>query len=451
MDSAWPPGAAEGWNRHSHQREETAIIPLRLARPSNIPRRPIRALGPAVTGALALAIAGCQFGPSALKISHTQYNQALQESAAEQLLLNLVRLRYGEAPVFLEVGSVSAQFVFDQSGDIAGTLNENVGAQRGNPDVLRLGGSLGYTERPTISYAPLSGDDFVQRLLSPISLNTIVLLTHSGWRMDRVFRLIVQEMNGLENARAASGPTPASAPAYAGFADAARLLWSLQEKRLIELGYETVTEEVSDPINIAALTADALVQAAKAGHRFRAVANGNSYVLTRQVRRLVVRFGQDPKGEEGVPALREALRLQAGKQEYRLVPSASVRTIGAAAQTAGESVAIDARSLLGVMFYLSQGVQVPKAHVRGGRVTTTQDVSGPFDWSSVLGRLFKVHSSTLPPRGAAVAVHHRGYWFYILDTDQDSKSTFSLLGQLFTLQAGSAKGTTPVLTLPIGG
>lgn len=406
----------------------------------------------AVVGVIVLLIAGCQFGPAALKISHTQYNQALQESSAEQLLLNLVRLRYGEAPVFLEVGSISAQFVFDQSGDITGTLNEDVGAQKGNPDVLRIGGSIGYTERPTISYAPLSGDDFVQRLLSPISLDTVVLLTHSGWRMDRVFRLIVQEMNGLENARTASGPTPTSAPTYKRFLNAARLLRSLQQKRLIELGYETVTVEVSDPIGAAALTANDLVQAAKAGHRFRAVADGKrDFVLTRQARRLIIRLGQDLRGEEDVTALREALRLQPDKPQYRLVAAAGVGTVGKDAQIGRESVSIDARSLLGVMFYLSQGIEVPKSHVRAGRVTSTQDADGPFDWSAVLGNLFKVHTKALPPRGAAVAVRHRGYWFYILDTDQDSKSTFFLLGQLFTLQAGSAKGTAPVLTLPLGG
>ena len=425
----------------------------------SIRRIPARVL--AAAGAVTLLSVGCQFGPAALKLSHTQYNQALQESSAEQLLLNLVRLRYGEAPVFLEVGSVSAQFVFDQSGDITGTLNEDVGAQKGNPDILRLGGSIGYTERPTISYAPLSGDDFVQRLLSPISLDTVVLLTHSGWRMDRVFRLIVQEMNGLENARAASGPTPASAPAYEGFLNAARLLRSLQERRLVELGYETVTEEVSDPIRVSALTADALVQAAKAGHRFRAVADGKSFVLTRQLRRLVVRLGKEPDSDSGEstlgnppqrkPTLRESLRIQEEKREYLLVPAAGARTVGEDAEVVSENISIDTRSLLGVMFYLSQGIEVPEPHVRAGRVTTTQDVSGPFDWAVVLKKLFKVSSCALPPRDAAVAVRHRGYWFYILDTDQDSKATFSLLGQLFTLQAGSAKGATPVLTLPIGG
>jgi len=52
---------------------------------------------------------------------------------------------------------------------------------------------------------------------------------------------------------------------------------------------------------------------------------------------------------------------------------------------------------------------------------------------------------------AAVRVRYRDHWFYIPDEDLASKSTFSLLAQLFALQAGSGDGLRPVLTLPVGG
>lgn len=45
----------------------------------------------------------------------------------------------------------------------------------------------------------------------------------------------------------------------------------------------------------------------------------------------------------------------------------------------------------------------------------------------------------------------RGSWFYIDDSDLDSKSTFSMLMQLFALQSGNSDGMTPVLTIPVGG
>ena len=406
----------------------------------------------AVVAVLTLAATGCQLGPTALKISHTQYNQALQQTSAEQLLLNLVRLRYGESPVFLEVGSVSAQFVFDQGGDLTGTLNENIGAQRGNPDVLRIGGNIGYTERPTITYSPLSGDEFVQRLLSPIGLDNLVLLTHSGWRMDRVLRLVVQEMSTLENARTASGPTPAISPDYQPFAQAARLLRSLQANKQVELGYKTVTETLSDPIPAKLITADALVEAAKVGNRFRSTAGGKSFVLTRKTRRLVLRLPTGHGAAKEAQAVRKLLKLRADQTEYDVIPAGTSTAHRLREQSQRQSLVIDTRSLLGVMFYLSQGVDIPPTHRRSGLVTITIKNTGePFDWSGVLDHLFSVSSQIMPPKHAAIAVRHRGYWFYIKDTDQNAKSTFALLGQLFTLQAGSAQSTPLVLTLPVGG
>ena len=81
-------------------------------------------------------------------------------------------------------------------------------------------------KKPTITYLPLNGADYVKNVLSPISLDTILLLTRSGWAADRVFRLTVNKINGVNNASEASGPTPSSAPTYKGF----RLLAS-QNKR----------------------------------------------------------------------------------------------------------------------------------------------------------------------------------------------------------------------------
>jgi hypothetical protein len=67
--------------------------------------------------------------------------------------------------------------------------------------------------------------------------------------------------------------------------------------------------------------------------------------------------------------------------------------------------------------------------------------------------LFEVRSSDSwrRPPDAAFSVRHRGRWFYIADGDQTTKSTFLLLANLFTLQAGEVDEVKPVLTLPVGG
>jgi hypothetical protein len=69
-----------------------------------------------VLGGSLLALAGCStLGPRLLKGERGSYNLALQYTNDEQLLLNVVRLRYRDTPVFLEIGSLSTQFSFEAS------------------------------------------------------------------------------------------------------------------------------------------------------------------------------------------------------------------------------------------------------------------------------------------------------------------------------------------------
>ena len=66
------------------------------------------------------------------------------------------------------------------------------------------------------------------------------------------------------------------------------------------------------------------------------------------------------------------------------------------------------------------------------------------------GKVMTIHSQEEEPQRAYLAVQHRGWWFYIADDDQTSKTTFSLLNILFSLQSASGKGKSPLLTLPVG-
>ena len=71
-----------------------------------------------------------------------------------------------------------------------------------------------------------------------------------------------------------------------------------------------------------------------------------------------------------------------------------------------------------------------------------------FNWKDVMGDLFQVHSSRLPPHDAAVRVTFRGYWFYIDDSDISSKSTFNLMLELFNLEIRAGGGQQlPLLTI----
>ena len=217
-----------------------------------------------ITWLLLILTAGCA-GPMALRHSRQNYNEAIQETSGEQLLLNLVRLRYGDRPSFLELTSVSTQFTFEEASSLGIDIPESA------LDKLSLGMAFAASERPTVTYDPLRGGEFVERLISPLKEETIILLIRSGWSIERILRMTVQDMNGLENARRASGPTPEtiSQQEYWDFLQAVNGLRDLQIQNKIRVGYEESTKYLSGAIPESQVNADSFVEAARQGWKLQ--------------------------------------------------------------------------------------------------------------------------------------------------------------------------------------
>ena len=292
---------------------------------------------------------------------------------------------------------MASQFTLSSSANASATLQEGVNGLFG------LGGSVGMSEKPTVTYSPLQGDRFIQRVLSPLPLQTIVLLFHSGWSIERIFRLCFQRMNHLKNAPGASGPTPSNAPHYREFASAVKFLRALQVRDAISLSYH---EEHGVP-------------------------------------QLILHINEEEKNREAARQFALAVNVEPGKTRYVLAFSPAFNKT--------DQVKVVTRSLLGIMFYISQAVEVPREDVLQGKVTQTKTVEGNvFDWREVTGDLLRIRSNSENPQTGSMNIHYRGTWFYIDDSDLSSKSTFSLLAQIFSLQAGKIKDNAPLLTLPIG-
>lgn len=399
-----------------------------------------------------LPLVGCQIGPRAMTLGHPEYASAIGKVSDEQLLLNLVRLRYRATPVWLEVSSISTQFEASASGDASATLNEDVGSVgANNPDAFGLGVGIGYAERPTISYSVLGGEQFTKRLLTPISVSGVSLLADSGWRADRVLLLMAERVNGLKNAPRASGPTPADEPEFREFLEATRLIQKLERAGSIDFEFSTRVEQISDPLPRQNVDGDMLINAAKAGSEFRLGDDGQTMALTREKRVLILRVTDPAHDAPDVARLRSLLKLKPGSRRYDLVDPADGEYDPLANAPAFGNISIDTRSLLGVMYYLANGVAVPPEHQIDGPVTQTRDENGqPFDWGQLLDGFFKVQHSKRRPSNAAVSVRYRGLWFYIPESDKSSLSTFALLHQLASVTSGERQGAAPVLTLPVG-
>src|SRR5215467_8476306 len=105
---------------------------------------------------LVLMAIGCTtgFGPKAVRGERPDYNQQIARAADAELLLNVVRLRYNDSPLFLELGGVVAQYSYDASLNAAGQISGS------GPNSASVGTALAYSEKPTITYTPLSGEEF---------------------------------------------------------------------------------------------------------------------------------------------------------------------------------------------------------------------------------------------------------------------------------------------------
>ena len=152
---------------------------------------------------------------------------------------------------------------------------------------------------------------------------------------------------------------------------------------------------------------------------------------------------KDAKNTKPALAFARAVGAAPGKSMYILNHFSSLAQV--------EHLRVVPRSFLGIMFYLSQSIQIPERDILKGKVTLTKNSDGgKFDWFDVTGELLTIRSSAEEPPRATVRVFYRDTWFYIDDTDLDSKSTFSLLTQIYALQSGAIKDVDPILTIGIG-
>ncbi len=373
-----------------------------------------------------LLLHGCTwFGGKALPADRNTYNIALQRSNDEELLLNLVRLKYRDTPLFLKVGSISSQSTFTSSAKASATLPVT------GTDIFGLGGDASLSIKPTVNYTPLQGKEFNQQYLSRVKLETILLLIHSGWRIDRIFSVCLQRLGSYGNAVSASSPTPALAPDFEDFARAAKLFHFMQFADVFEISLVQVPKEPINPKN-QKYTPLLLVDRKSQGKK------GNS---------------KWSKTHEDM--LKNLLGLEANEMGFVLGTAKELPQVEHCPKCnkyfqGRKYLRVETRSLAGIMYFLSQSVQIPVKDQ--SLVTQTKDEKGrPFYWEKILGNTLKVHPAKEEPQSAAVKVNYRDSWFYLNDADQNSKSTFSMLTQIFALQAGEIESHAPVLTLPVGG
>jgi hypothetical protein len=354
--------------------------------------------------------------------SREGYNEAVQASDQRELLLNLVRLRYEEAPEFLAISGISTQMNFSAAASIGGEIGE-----AGDTDVgfLAPGAAVGYSEAPTITFLPRRDQEFTRQLVAPVDLDSIYLLTRYGWGIDRVLLLVVSEMNGLHNG-ASHGTMDREARA---FRELAAQLGELERQNRLQVAVERRRAVLSAPIEADRVDASQVLEAARDGYQLEAGKDG-TYLVTGESNHYVLAMEPGPDGIDS-PAF----------ESLALTPGRTVLELDLAGVPDAVDLRLTTRSVLSSMAWLSGAVSVPGAH---------SSIVPRVDPDLVPGDMMDIRVSSEPVDNAFLAVEHRGYWFYIDDKDLESKRTLGLLTSLMRLSisAGGAQNV-PVLTLPV--
>ncbi|NJM41556.1 MAG: hypothetical protein HC853_12730, partial [Anaerolineae bacterium] len=143
---------------------------------------------------LTLGTAACgTIGAGSVTRDRMDYTDAVATSWKEQTLSNIIKLRYADAPVFLDVSSLISQY------QLEGVVNANGSIFTGpTSNSVTLGAAGRYIDRPTVTYTPVQGEKFTRSLLRPIPPAALFQLVQAGYPIDLVFQLTVRAVNEVD-------------------------------------------------------------------------------------------------------------------------------------------------------------------------------------------------------------------------------------------------------------
>jgi hypothetical protein len=341
-------------------------------------------------------LAGCaSIGPGTVSRDRFDYNASITESWKRQILLNIVKMRYVEPVSFVDVGQIVAGYSLETGIDAGGSAtlsNFNTTAS------ITTGLSGKFTDRPTITYVPMTGNAFIKSLLAPLSPENLMFTIQSGVAADMIFKLGVASINGLRNG---SATIEGFRPAEQKFLRVVEILRSLQISGAIRM--KTIKSKDNQESTTISFWS-----------------KGTPAEISLQVRELC-----------------DLLGLDSGADQYRLV-------YGIAPENNRE-IAIQSLPLMHLLSFLAARVEVPEKDVSEGRASPgVREATENTDNKDK----FVVKCSDSKPQDAYVSVAYRNRWFWVDDRDLESKRVISFIMLIFTLADTSKHESLPQITIP---
>jgi hypothetical protein len=323
------------------------------------------------------------------------YSSALSESWKYQTLLNIVKLRYMDIPVFIDVAQVVSGYQLTTQLNANGT----VGPGGGLPGNFATFGAAGqYTDRPTITYTPLTGDQFIRGMMTPLRPEAVFFSLLSGNSADVVFFTSVVVINGLANQRYGGTYDEPTDPGFFRFIELARKL-----QKSGAFGFRIQENKEKDTTKLFFFRKD----------------------------------GLSLEERDAIQECKQLLKLDPEAQEFRLAFGATPES--------NREVAVQTRSLIQIMLEVASQIDLPEAHVAEGRAT-----SGIPDRPGEQGavRFMRIQASPIKSKDAFLSISYRNLWFWIDDRDIKTKRNFAFLMYLFALADTGAKQPLPLITIP---
>jgi hypothetical protein len=386
----------------------------------------------ALTVFLGLMSVSCaSMGAKKLVSSHTAYNDAVQLTVAREVLANVVRSRYTDPMQFMRVSSINAQFSVSSGGsaDVSGVGASGAAGQ--------LGGSIGYSSSPTITYIPQSDAGFHKSIFSPFAVEEAV-----GFGLSYRFARIDPGLQTL-SLRLSFGSINGANDFVAGRYNDVYIRRVDAIVRLLQLGatYRQIAEWDYDTTSILKekVTAEDMVDAFQWGLNFVEEDDGKSVRLARY-RLVLALILPDPDVPEIVEALGE-LGVTPGRTTYVFRPPLH----SVPDEEDAYAIWVNPRSMLDVLSLAARVVDVPAEHV------DIVPALEPWPEGSSANSMVRIRSSRERP-DFPYRVQHRGYWFYVDDSERESKIFLEALVAAYTSRVGSkqAGDESPQMVLPVG-
>lgn len=402
-----------------------------------------------VTAVVACCVAatGCM-GSWAIRGTRIHYNQSYSDTASKEMLLNIVRMRYGEAPSFLDLPTINI---------LTEASTRGFGGQPPADDLF--GGIFTLRDEPTLAYQPRSGDNLAKSLTIAFTAE-LLLDVAPGQDTTTFLRAFVDSVNGVRNSPTATSPGSRIIEPNDDYRYAIDLIESVQArgalrarvaKRDVEAHGRVPAKELPGGVKVPGV---GMVAAAKKGYFYEVA--GEEVTLLKESRLLALTVQPEALEAADFQELVRLFRLEPGRTVYT-VRSQENDEIDYLTESTGDApfgelsdtITMNVRSGYQVLAFLSKGVDVPEKHLRHGIACTFKGPDGrPFDARQITRGLFRVCVQKHRPWRSDVAVHYRGHWFYIAEDDVQSRSTLNLVKLAIDIQS-QAGAAGPVLTLPL--